>query len=448
MIISDDVTRLEAKHRAWMPYLMHCDRYYEGLQPIHFMAPALREEFGERITPLIINLPRIGAKAYEARLDVEGFRFAGDASSDQRLWDVWQANDMDEQAQQGHLDSLVMSRSYAVVGSAESGDDMPVLTVESPLQMFAERDPRTRRILKAIKRWSEEDGTDSVMLYTGQASTLMRQQRGRWLNDGPPDNHELGRPPVVVLPNNPRLLRPDGVSEFHDIIPIADAVNKMATDMMVSGEFHAMPRRWAFGLKASDFVDENGEQLSPWSRDAGTLWSSENPDAKVGQFNESDLSVFHNTIRTLIQIASQTLALPPHYLSFTGDNPASADAIRSSETQLVKNVERKHTFLGGAWEDVMRIALRFMDGEWDPAARSLETMWRDPSTPTVAQKADAIQKLTGGRPVMPIEMAREELGWSPEKRRRAAEMDRSEVINDPLLAAAGGGALTDDAPVA
>jgi hypothetical protein len=59
---------------------------------------------------------------------------------------------------------------------------------------------------------------------------------------------------LVPYVNQPRFLgrlRPGradqrlGRSEFHDIIPIVDAINKMGTDMMVSGEFHAMPRRWA-----------------------------------------------------------------------------------------------------------------------------------------------------------------------------------------------------------
>jgi hypothetical protein len=64
------------------------------------MAPAMRREFGERITALVINLPRLGVDAYENRLDIEGFRYKGDDSRDEDLHDVWQANDMDEQSQQ------------------------------------------------------------------------------------------------------------------------------------------------------------------------------------------------------------------------------------------------------------------------------------------------------------------------------------------------------------
>lgn len=444
MTLHDDVMRLDSRLAAARPYLAKCDGYYEGEQPLKYMAPALQDELGERITQLVINLPRLAADAYEARLDVEGFRFStppnpgqaedvdleDDAAGDDRLWGVWQANDMDEQAQQAHLESLVLSRSYVTVGSPDAAGDPPLISIESPFQMVTARDPRTRRVTSALKRWVEDDArTQSGVLYTPGATTLLTYDRGKWRARST-DRHELGRVPVVPLVNRPRLLRPDGVAEFHDVIPYADAANKMATDMMISGEFHAMPRRWAFGLSAEDFVDESGNPINAWSRDAGTLWANKSTEVKVGQFDESDLAVFHQTIKVLLQIAGMQLALPPGYLSFETTNPPSADAIRSSESRLVKNVERKQTFLGGGWEEVMRIALRFMDGRWDERAWSLETMWRDPATPTVAQKADAVQKLVG-RPVMPVEMGREELGWSPQKRKRARAMDEREAL-DPL----------------
>src|SRR5690242_11074707 len=111
------------------------DGYYEGEQPIRFLAPAMRKEFGDRITPLILNLPRFGVDAYENRLDIEGFRFKGDDSRDEDLWDVWQANNGDEQSQQGHLESLALSRAYVIVGAGDAVDDAPIITVESPFQV-------------------------------------------------------------------------------------------------------------------------------------------------------------------------------------------------------------------------------------------------------------------------------------------------------------------------
>jgi len=423
------------------------DAYLEGEQPISFLAPALQEEFGERITALVLNFARLIASAFEERLDVEGFRYAGDSSGDESLWGTWQANDLDEQSQQAHLESIALSRSYAIIGAGDSADDEPIVTVESPLQVITTRDPRTRRVTQALKRWDEIDDLGVVqeqhaVLYLPDATRHMVLGPEGWEVTGNVDDHGLGRVPVVPLVNRPRILRPDGISEFHDAIGPADAINKMATDMMVSGEYHMMPRRWAAGVTEKDFVDENGQPLDAWSRDAGTLWAVSSEKATFGQFNESDLANFHSTIKILIQIVTQLAGLPPHYASFaTGtDQPASADAIRSSETQLVKRVERKQTYLGGAWEEVMRFVLRIKTGKWDPRARSLETIWRDPSTPTVAQKADATFKLAtpiqNGRAIVPLEQAREDLGYTPEQRRRMAEMDRK-AEEDPYLTQIG-----------
>jgi hypothetical protein len=430
-----EINRLDGLRAAWAPRIRAYDAYYEGEQPIRFLAPAMIREFGERITALVINWPRLGVDAYENRLDIEGFRYAGDSSRDDDLWAVWQANNCDEQAQQGHLDSLALSRSYVCVGAGDSVDDAPLVTIEHPLQAFVDRDPRTRKGRAGIKRWDEVDGSRWAVLYLPDSTGVYRYGPKGWQLDSPADDHQLGRLPMVPLVNRPRTLRPDGVSEFHDVLPLADAANKIATDLLVSAEYHAMPRRWAVGLKESDFVDEAGNQISPWSITAGHVWSTEQAPSEVelGQFAESDLTNFHNTIRVLAQLASQMLALPPHYMSFTTDNPASADAIRSSETQLVKRVERKHTFLGGAWEDVMRLVLRIQTGVWEDRARSLETIWRDPSTPTVAQKADAVMKLAapinGGRAILPIEQAREDLGYTPEQRDRMAKMDEQAAVD-------------------
>ncbi|MBQ1166445.1 phage capsid protein, partial [Streptomyces sp. A73] len=48
---------------------------------------------------------------------------------------------------------------------------------------------------------------------------------------------------------------------------------------------------------------------------------------------------------------------------------------------------------GGAWADVMRLALWVRDGEPPERSRRIEWVWRDPATPTVAQQTDAAVKL-------------------------------------------------------
>jgi hypothetical protein len=135
-------------------------------------------------------------------------------------------------------------------------------------------------------------------------------------------------------------------------------------------------------------------------------------------------------------------------MSFTTDNPASADAIRSSEAQMVKRVERKQTGLGADWRRVMAIALRVRDGEgWDARVRRMKVVWRDASTPTVAQAADAtVKKRQQG--IITLRQSRIDLGYSPEEIRRMEEEDEQEAARNPArLIAAELGAARNAPPV-
>ncbi|MBB5921801.1 hypothetical protein FHR81_002841 [Actinoalloteichus hoggarensis] len=70
------------------------------------------------------------------RMDITGFRLPGAESRHEELWRVWQVNGLDEGYQQAHVDALVMRRSFVIVGSDENDPATPLVTVESPLQVF------------------------------------------------------------------------------------------------------------------------------------------------------------------------------------------------------------------------------------------------------------------------------------------------------------------------
>jgi hypothetical protein len=188
-------------------------------------------------------------------------------------------------------------------------------------------------------------------------------------------------------------------------------------------------------MSEDDWADQDGNPVSNWSKVAGRIWAADrNPtEVQMGQFQEAELANFHNSIKLLSQLAAQMLALPPHYMQFTGDNPASADAIRSSESQLVKRAERKQRTFGGGWEQVMRIAKRIATGEDDPRMRQLETIWRNAATPTVAQKADAAVKLFNAG-IVPLRQTREDMGYTDTQIDLMEDEDAKALALDPLSA--------------
>jgi hypothetical protein len=448
---------LEGQRLVQEKKLKEYSQYFEGDQPIRYMASALEKEFGARLTSLVINWPALAVEAYENRLDVEGFRLPGEGKTDEDLWRIWQVNGLDEESSQGHLEALINGRSFAIVGENEEDPKTPIITVEHPSQVVVYRDPRTRRILWGLKRWTDDEDPKRLVqhaaLYGLNETYYYVMDSGEWVEDRDlRDEHNRNMNSVVQLPNRPRMLDPLGSSEFKNIIPIANAVNKMATDMMISAEFHAMPRRWVVGMSKDDWKDQDGNQVNNWDKVAGRIWAADRlpSEVQMGQFQEADLSNFHNSIKLLAQLVTQLLGLPPHYTGFTGDNPASADAIRSSEAQLVKRCERKQRVFGGAWEQVMRVARRIATGEDDPRMKQLETIWRDASTPTVAQKADAAQKLFTAQ-IVPWRQTVEDMGYTDAQIKLMQDERDKERQQNPLdqiarqFAEVNGDAATDSA---
>ncbi|MBK6887019.1 MAG: phage portal protein [Tetrasphaera sp.] len=411
---TDLAAQLRDRLLRLQPDLSKWSRYYEGRQGLSYMAPELIREMEGRIQPVIVNWPRLVVDSLEERLDVEGFRI--DQRVEDRLWDFWQANGLDEASQQAHVDALAMRRSYVIVGANDSSDT-PLITVESAAQVYADRDPRTRQVTKAIKRWTDDDDNEFLTLYLPDRTVyLVTEYNGRVTREYDTDVHNLGVVPVVPIVNRSRITDNDGVSELADVVPLSDAACKIATDMMISAEFHAMPRRVVVGMGEDDQFDQNGRPLSKWAQIAGRIWTIDAlpSEVNVQQFNEANLANFHQTLNTLARMVASMSGLPPHFLGYSDANPTSADAIRSAETRLVKRAERRQRAFGGAWEQVMRLALLVADNTLPEGIDSLETIWRDASTPTVAQKADAAVKLrTAG--LISLRQAREDLGYTQEQ---------------------------------
>lgn len=430
--LTDRLTRQKNLIAKW-------DAYYEGIQPLAYLAPELVVEMGDRLRPVILNWPRLVVDSIERRMDVEGFRLPSEDDADAELWRIWQANDLDEESSLAHVDALVMGRAYAIVGSNLDEPETPIITVESPLDAYVEPDPVTRKGMAGIKMWSEDPATgapiDHCSLYLPNSTTWYVKQAGKWVIDPdyPPDNHDLGAIPIVPIVNRGRVRNRLGVSELFDVVPLSDAACKLATDMLVSAEFHAMPRRYAIGMAPQDFQDSNGNPLSTWSTIAGRLWATDKPatEVKVDQFPEAQLTNFIDAINMLAGKVASITGLDAQALGLNTANPASADAIRSAESPLIKEVKRKERSFGGSWEQVMRLADQFANGVQRPELRALETLWADPQTPTVAESADAAVKLFNlPQPIVPLRQTREDLGYTQTQIARMEEEDAKQQAQD------------------
>lgn len=400
-------------------HLAALDRYYRGEQPIQFIPNELRGQLGDRLTTLIINWPRVIVDSIEERLDIEGFLLGGEDQADAELWDTWQANDLDEQSQLIHLDSLVHGSAFVSVGAFNDGSAR--IEPETAHQMCVAYFPGTRTLAAALKVWEDADGKHA-RLYLPDAVEMWEQDKATANGFAVADRvaHTLGVVPVVPFVNRPRVAATVGESELTDVVRLTDAVCKLATDMMVASEFHAMPRRWATGIQipAGDQGKARTQEEAKryWDQaTSGKTWLA-GPGVNFGQFVEADLGNFTNAIGMLTGQIAAIAGLPPHYLGINTQNPASAEAVRSAEASLVHRAQRKQRTLSGSWEQVMRMSAAVERGiavaDLPPEFNRLTTIWRDPGTPTVAQQADAAVKLVQAN-IITNDQALEDIGYTP-----------------------------------
>ncbi|MFE2912828.1 phage portal protein [Kitasatospora indigofera] len=415
------------------------EAYYEGAPRLKAMGLSLPPEM--QALSLVVNWSGQYVDALEERLDVDGFRLAGASQTDETLWDWWQTNNLDEESGLGHLEAMVTGRSVVTVGSSEDDGAPPVIRVEPSGAMELAVDPKTRETLAAVRDYSRDGRTDrKATLYLPDRTVHYEQVKGQW-NVLETDEHSLGVVAAVQLTNRARLGARCGVTEMRDVMGLTDAACRSLTNLQGAQELLAVPQRVVLGATEADFQDQDGNRVPAWEAYLGRFLALGDKDAKVTQFNAADLRNFTEVINQYARLVSSVTGLPPHYLGFTSDNPASADAIRSSEARLIKRAERRARSFGGSWEQVMRLAM-LIDGRDPGAAVRLETVWRDPSTPTLAARADAVVKLYQAG-ILPLEAAWEQMGYTPEYRRHLRQLSS----NDPaarFLEATNGG--TQPAP--
>ncbi|ROR53280.1 SPP1 Gp6-like portal protein [Luteococcus japonicus] len=390
-----------------------CNTYYNGKQPLAFLAPEARTALGNRFGVLNSNTCRVAVNALVERLRITGFT-GPEAIA---LWEDWRRNDLDQLAPVAHREALITGEAFVIVWADAAGN--PQVTIESPEQVAVQRHPATGTVTAAAKRIEHKDHTEAVLYLTDRIVKFRSQATGAVLHGFEAVEtipNPLGMVPVVPLRNTERLTGP-AASELDDLLPLVDAQSKLLADLMVASEYAGRPRRWATGieLEEEDVLDADGNptgetlEVNPYP-EGSRMMVAEPQEAKFGQLPAADLAGYEAAIRVLQAQISAVSGLAPHYLGVHGDQPASADALRASEAALVAKVEARQLAFGRAWEAVARLMLAVRTGR-RPETVNVAVQWADAATRSIAQEADAIVKLFAAG-LIPQSYALQRLGYS------------------------------------
>lgn len=420
--LSDDETRALNK----LTYQLNRFKPENETKRLYYEAKAQTKDLRIAIPPTLQGLevavgwPAAAVDCVEERLDFEGWNVS-DAKApsgitagagEEDTWgldEVYLANDLDVESAKVHMDALVYGVGFVAVTTGIDGEPDPLITVESPLNMTALINPRTRRVEAAYLQ--KLDIEDRIA-----AAALLLPDETIWLEAPNPvtgnvpssgwkivnrDRHQLGRVTVAAFLNSPQS---GGTVKGHS--EISETVRRLTqgglrtlANAEIAREYYAAPQRFVLGAKESFFVGSDGKPLPAWKAYMGRMMALERdeygdlPDIK--EFRGQGLETFFGMMHMYAQLLSGHVGIPQNYLGFSTDNPPSAEALNAMEARLIKRAERRQKWFGRGWSEVARLAIVVREGlnEIPPEARFIRPRWRPAHTPTMAATADATTKL-------------------------------------------------------
>lgn len=428
----DTIRGLEEQYRRQWVTDERNSRYYEGTQRLAQIGLAVPPQL--RMFEVAINWPRVVVETLEQRQDVKALYRAGEATADEDLLALYRANNLDADLPLYLRERYILGRGVISVGTNADDADSPLITVESPRDFVFDIDRPRRRIRAALQRVTDDMGRAiEGALYLPDETIYVRWAgNNRWVETDR-DQHMLGRVPLVLGLNRRRTGVWTGRSEMSDVIPLSDMASRVLTDEQLAVETLAVPLRYVFGVKKEDFVDAaTGKPIPTWEAYYGKFMAHANHEGKAGQLDGANLENFHNAITNLGKLCASVTGFPEKYWGIHTANPASEGAIRADESRLVKTVERKNVEVGVELAWAFGIAERLRTGVW-PDGNRMYVEWHNPATPTFSEKADALQKLAGGVPILSREGAWDEMGWSEGRKEREREYFEAESTMSAYL---------------
>ena len=394
--------------------------YWRGKQPLPVVPRGTPSEIRRmaemsrvNVLPLVVDVPA-------QSLYVVGYRQEGEGRDDP-AWDIWQANKMDAHQTGIHRAALAYGTSYTLV---LPGEPNPVIRGLSPRRLTTLYGDDQEWPEAALEVRDSEAGGRTYRLYDDMTVWFLEEdEAGR--KPGEKFNpvlveektHGAGVCPVIRFRNHDDL---DDVvcGEVEPLIPLQDQIDFTTFDLMVAQHFTAFRQRYIMGWLAPTEVEKV-------KASASRLMTFEDPDVKVGEFGQTDLSGYLESRESTLQhlaIISQT---PPHYLLGKLVN-LSAEALAAAEAGQRRKIAEREVLFGESWEQTIGLAARLEGLEVTEGA---QVRWRDTEARALASTVDALGKMAQMLNIPPVVLWEKIPGWTQQDVERA----RAEAANaDPI----------------
>lgn len=426
--------------------------YYDGEQPLRYSALRLAQTFRRLDVDFRENWCAVVVDSAADRLQLRGWQIDGDDAANDVLAAVWDANDLELDAAETHEAALISGEAYVIVWRDEAGG----------VELYA-NDPRATHLFYlpdrpklpwyAAKRWTDEDERMRLTLYYADRFEHYRStQKAEDVDDyrsltleADPEPNDVGVVPVFHFRRKTRKI----VGEVRPIKPLQDRINKLAADMMVGAEFHALPQRYA--ITAQELTSEELTIAAGLNRFLNfPAGDGEGQETAVGAFPTSDLRNFMEAIdQATNRVAAISRTPKHHFVSATGAD-ISGEALVALEAPLNRKVEKYQERYGATWQNVGAFAAHLAGH--DVPRDAVTPVWNEVTTPLpITESTVLVNEVQAG---VPLVTALRRRGWTQDEidqlltdQKDAADRNRpslASALMDAQDAFARAGVVDDD----
>ena len=320
------------------------------------------------------------------------------------LAEVFAANRFEAEFGQAVLSAYTHGMSLLTV--ALDGDRQVQIQGHSAENCAAIWDPRTRGLEAALTISSRDDyGPKLVTVWLPDKVIVCQRGRGDvWETETQPNR--VGRVLAVPVLNDPQLRKPLGRSRItRSVMALTDTAIRTYVRMEANAELYSAPQIALLGISDDAFEAMSESKAKRFQmavdRVLGFTKDADGDRPTLQQLSQASMQPHSDMLRTVAMAFSGETGIPPSSLGIIHDQPASAEAIRAAEHDMLVDVTYHNRFVHSASvRQVAELAVMVRDGLHQPPAgiNRLSVQFVDPEFRSLSAQADAVQKLAADMP--------------------------------------------------
>lgn len=401
---ADDVTvirKMLAELRSRWPKNYKRSLYYDTEQAFKDLGIALPPQL--RKARFVLGWGTQAVRKPAMRSQFDGLRLPG-SNDPFELGEVFSQNRFSLEFSQAVVSAYTHGMSLVTVAKGRDGEAPVQIQAHSAESSVALWDRRSRRLGAALTvgEWDDDGRPSEFVVYLPNSVLECKHEKGnKWTSVAHPN--EMGRVLAVAVTNDPQLRRPFGRSRITNaVMALSDMAVRAYVRMEGNAEFYSSPQLALLGVDAEAFGDglpESEKFKLAQDRVLALTKDQEGDVPTLTQLAQATMAPHSDMLRTVAMAFSGETGIPPSSLGIIHDQPASAEAIRAAEHDLLVDVTYQNKFvLTEAVREIATLAVMVRDGlnEAPAEAWKLSARFSDPEFRSLSAQSDSVQKLASG----------------------------------------------------